>query len=59
MVISLTPDEQAMLRPEYDEYLKSFGHLVHLQYQKPMSFDQWWREAADEAKDRAKEQRGL
>ena len=52
-MITLTPEEEAILRPEYDKYLAD-----QLRYRMhngdDMSFDDWWRAQADEAKDRAK-----
>lgn len=64
-MITLTPQEEAILRPEYEMYVAS--HERYRKYcdttnnqrwkQPPaMSFDDWWRNAADEAKDRTKYQ---
>ena len=49
-MITLTPAEEAILRPEYDKYLAD-----QLRYRMhngdDMSFDDWWRAQADNAKD--------
>jgi hypothetical protein len=57
-----TPEELAILRPEYEEYCAKFNNGVWLDKLpphagSPMSFDDWWRNAADEAKDSAKSER--
>lgn len=58
-MISLTPEEEAILRPEYNAYVARCNDTAatmgrYLTF--PMSFDDWWRHTADEAKDRAKYQ---
>ncbi len=54
-MITLTPEEEAILRPKYQEYCEWFHH-PQLGNAFVMSFDEWWREQADNAKDRAKYQ---
>lgn len=44
-MITLTPEEEAILRPDYEAY------LVKTLDDQPLSFDQWWRAMADEAKN--------
>lgn len=51
--MTLTPEEESILRPEYDKYCESFQRW-HYKNGDVLSFDDWWRAAADEAKDRAK-----
>lgn len=50
-MITLTPEEEAIIRPEYDKYLSKF---LYPDYGEALSFDEWWRDKADAAKDRAK-----
>ena len=57
--MTLTPEEQAVLLPEYEKYCalharmqRRFPNLEPLM----LRFDDWWRAQADEAKDRAKYQ---
>ena len=57
---TLTLEEEAQLRPEYEKYLrdnyelyKRTGKAAGLHFEKvslPMSFNQWWRVMADEIK---------
>ncbi len=51
-MVTLTPEEVQILMPEYAKYLDKWREG----YGNPMSFDDWWRDAADAAKDRAKYQ---
>ena len=52
-----TPEELAILRPEYEKYLAAHERTRYykgtLDYW-PMSFDDWFRASADEAKEKAK-----
>ena len=49
----LTTEEEAVLRPEYEKYCADFPKWgFPVKY--ALTFDEWWREAADNAKDRAK-----
>lgn len=52
-MIILTPEEETILRPEYEEYLAWFKQWM-IPEAIPDSFDYWWRAMADEAKNRAK-----
>lgn len=54
-MISLTHEEEAILRPQYEEYISCMYHWNGSPCEV-MSFDDWWREKADYAKDRAKYQ---
>ena len=45
-MITLTPEEEAILRPEYDKYI-SGCILSYRTGDSPLSFDAWWREKAD------------
>lgn len=56
-MITLTPEEQAILLPEYEKYCafhakmqRRFPHLEPL----ILRFDDWWRAKADNMKDEAK-----
>ena len=52
-MITLTPEEEAILRPKYRRWL--LQHIVTpWDTTEPMSFDDWFRAAADEAKENAK-----
>lgn len=44
----LTPEEKTILYPEYERYLEPYKNQW---YCLPLSFDDWWRETADNAKD--------
>ena len=58
-----TPEEEAILRPEYERYLERYASsyngkdalpkdsLWRVTREKPMSFDDWWRSMADNIKD--------
>lgn len=48
-----TPEELAILRPEYEKYLAE-RYKWEWKDDVVMSFDDWFRASADEAKDRAK-----
>ena len=48
-----TPEELAILRPEYQKYCDQHQRW-HWKDGNVMSFSDWWRAMADEAKDRAK-----
>ena len=50
-MITLTPEEEAILRPEYDKYLER-SHKWKWNQGSIMSFDEWWRAMADEIKSR-------
>lgn len=50
-MITLTPEEAAILQPKYDEYLASFKYRG---YGAPLSFDEWWRAMADQMKEEGK-----
>lgn len=50
---TLTKQEIALLMPEYNKYLNE-RYKWEWKDDAVMSFDDWWRNAADEAKDRAK-----
>lgn len=52
-MITLTPEEEAILRPEYEKYLAE-RYKWEWKDDAVMDFDTWWRSMADEAKDRAK-----
>lgn len=43
------------MRPKYDDYLAWFNKWM-IPDAAPFSFDEWWRAAAAEEKDRAKYQ---
>ena len=45
-----TPEELAILRPEYDKYCASHQRW-HWKDGDVMSFDDWWRAMADNVKD--------
>lgn len=52
---TLTPEEEAQLRPIYDEYLERCRDTRSTKERQsvfPMSFDAWWRAMADEIKER-------
>lgn len=51
----LTDEEKKILMPEYRKYLAWFKKWM-IEEALPLSFDAWWREYADELKDRAKYQ---
>jgi len=48
MVTNLTPQEEAILMPEYEKYLSGF---LYPDYGEALSFDDWWRAKADDIKD--------
>ena len=55
----LTSEEEATLRHEYQKYLircRGMESTQKREFLYPMSFDDWFRASADEAKDRAKYQ---
>jgi hypothetical protein len=51
---TLTPEEMAIFHKEYEEYLKAHERTRYykgtLDYW-PLSFDDWWRTMADNAKE--------
>ena len=53
IMITLTPEEETILRHEYQKYCDSHQRW-HWKDGDVMSFDDWWRAMADEAKERAK-----
>lgn len=57
-MIDFTPEEKAILIPEYEKYLANNERhrLYNSKIGWPMSFDDWFRAMADEAKDRTKYQ---
>lgn len=50
-MITLTPEEEAQLLPEYEEYVAAEYKLHGFNKADIMSFNQWWRAKADEAND--------
>ncbi len=52
-MMTLTPEEIAILRPEYEKYLRDNERhrLYRSDVDWPMSFDDWWRMKADNAKE--------
>jgi hypothetical protein len=52
-MITLTAEEEAILRPKYEKYLQR-SYKWRWNEGNVMSFDDWWRDRADDAKDRAK-----
>lgn len=53
-MISLTHEEEAILRPEYDNYLAAHRRW---HWKAPLlSFDDWWREQADNVKENIRHQ---
>jgi hypothetical protein len=51
---NFTPEELAILRDDYHLYCAQFREWHFKESGEVMSFDDWWRAAADEAKDHAK-----
>lgn len=52
-MIELTPEEETILRPEYQKYC-DIHQRWHWKDGDVMSFDSWWRSMADEAKEAMK-----
>lgn len=48
--INFSPEEEPILRPEYDKCCESHQKW-HWKGGHVMSFDEWWRSQADNAKD--------